>query len=65
MCKSISVKGYSIATICTVMHKNWKPLIKDGNSIRIQRTSKTFSFEYKQRSIREKCKFNKKPRFTL
>ena len=38
------------------------PLVKDGNSIRIQRTfktQKTFSFEYKQRSIREKCKFNK------
>ena len=40
MCKSISVKGYSIATIDASMHKNWKPLIKDGNSIRIQRTFK-------------------------
>ena len=39
--KSINVKVYFIATICTIMHKNGKSVIKDINSIRTESILKT------------------------
>lgn len=61
-CKSIKTKWYSITKICTVMHKNWNWLIKDGSLIRIQRKFKNTKDVFvwiQKRSIIGKCKFNK------